>query len=328
MKIGIIGATGAVGRQMIDCLDEQAIPVEELRLFASSRSVGRTMKFKQKDVAIEAVSQDRLNGLDAVFGAVSAELAKEYRPLIQKAGALFIDNSSAFRAEEDVPLVIPEINGADAFAHHGVIANPNCSTIVALMAAAPIANISPIEKMIVSTYQAVSGAGIPGLRELHDQIHSIEEGKPVETEVFPAQIAYNCIPFIGSEGTDGYTSEEAKMQNEGRKILHLPELRVTCTCVRVPVFRSHSVSVSLQCKEPVSIEAAEQALRLYLGIRYMKEGYPMPLDTSDQDLVYVGRLREDKVFDGGLALFACGDQIRKGAASNAVQILRVLLSKE
>lgn len=328
MKIGILGATGAVGRQMIDCLEEQAIPVEELRLFASSRSIGRIMKFKQQEIAVETVSQERLNGLDAVFGAVSADLAREYRPMIQKAGAVFIDNSSAFRLEEDVPLVIPEINGSDALKNHGVIANPNCSTIVALMAVAPIARISPIEKMIVSTYQAVSGAGIPGLRELHDQVHAIENGEPVKAEVFPAQIAYNCIPFIGSEAEDGYTSEEAKMQNEGRKILHLPKLCVTCTCVRVPVFRSHSVSVSLQCRKPVSIEDAEQAMDRFSGLKYMKEGYPMPLDTSDQDTVYVGRLRADRVFDGGLALFACGDQIRKGAASNAVQILGVLLSDE
>jgi len=324
MKIGILGATGAVGRQMVECLEEQNIQAEELRLFASSRSIGKLMRFRGQEIAVGIADAQSLSGLDIVLGAVSADLAREMEPLIRKSGAVFIDNSRAFRLRGDVPLVVPEINGADARSHHGIIANPNCSTIITMMAAAPIARLSPITKLIASTYQAVSGAGIRGLQELTEEVADLSSGKPVRPSVFPAQIAFNCIPYIGSEEQDGYTSEEMKMQNEGRKILHLPELKVTCTCVRVPVYRSHSISFSLQCERPVSVAEAKEAVRGFAGDRLIEEGYPMPLDTSNQDLVYVGRIRPDLVFEGGLSMFCCGDQIRKGAASNAVQIIRCL----
>jgi aspartate-semialdehyde dehydrogenase len=324
MKIGILGATGAVGRQMMECLAEQGIDAEELRLFASPRSTGKILRFKDREIAVGIADEKTLAGLDIVLGAVSADLARETEPLIRKAGAVFIDNSRAFRLRDDVPLVVPEINGADARSHHGIIANPNCSTIITLMAAAPIAKLSPITKLIASTYQAVSGAGIRGLQELTEEVADLSAGKPVTPSVFPAQIAFNCIPYIGSEEQDGYTSEEMKMQNEGRKILHLPDLKVTCTCVRVPVYRSHSISFSLQCERPVSVAEAKEAVRGFAGDRLIEDGYPMPLDTSNQDLVYVGRIRPDLVLDGGLSMFCCGDQIRKGAASNAVQIIRCL----
>lgn len=325
MRIGILGATGAVGRQMMECLEEQKIIPDDLILLASPRSEGKVLPFAGKELMVHAVNEAWLEGLDYVLGAVDADTSRKWAPAIRNSGAVYIDNSSAFRLEEDIPLVVPEINGADALNHHGIIANPNCSTIITLMAIAPIHQISPIRKVIASTYQAVSGAGMHGIDELEQEVKDIAEGKAVKPSVFPAQIAYNCIPWIGSEKEAGYTSEELKMRNEGRKILHNPELRVTCTCVRVPVFRSHSISVSVECEQPVSAEAAAEAISQFEGDVYLKDGYPMPLNTSGQDKVYVGRLRPDMVFDGGLSLFCCGDQIRKGAAANAVQILAYLL---
>lgn len=325
MRIGILGATGAVGRQMMECLEEQKIIPDDLILLASPRSEGKVLPFAGKELMVHAVNEAWLEGLDYVLGAVDADTSRKWAPAIRNSGAVYIDNSSAFRLEEDIPLVVPEINGADALNHHGIIANPNCSTIITLMAIAPIHQISPIRKVIASTYQAVSGAGMHGIDELEQEVKDIAEGKAVKPSVFPAQIAYNCIPWIGSEKEAGYTSEELKMRNEGRKILHNPEMKVTCTCVRVPVFRSHSISVSVECEQPVSAEAAAEAISQFEGDVYLKDGYPMPLDTSGQDKVYVGRLRPDMVFDGGLSLFCCGDQIRKGAAANAVQILDYLL---
>lgn len=325
MRIGILGATGAVGRQMMECLEEQKIIPDDLILLASPRSEGKVLPFAGKELMVHAVNEAWLEGLDYVLGAVDADTSRKWAPAIRNSGAVYIDNSSAFRLEEDIPLVVPEINGADALNHHGIIANPNCSTIITLMAIAPIHQISPIRKVIASTYQAVSGAGMHGIDELEQEVKDIAEGKAVKPSVFPAQIAYNCIPWIGSEKEAGYTSEELKMRNEGRKILHNPEMKVTCTCVRVPVFRSHSISVSVECEQPVSVEAAAEAISQFEGDVYLKDGYPMPLDTSGQDKVYVGRLRPDMVFDGGLSLFCCGDQIRKGAAANAVQILAYLL---
>lgn len=325
MKIGILGATGAVGRQMIECLEEQGINYDELRLFASAKSAGKTISCKGQPVVIQTVTKEAFQGLDIILGAVSNDLAKEYLPLIKESGAVFIDNSSAFRLEEDVPLVVPEINGADAKEHHGIIANPNCSTIIALMACAPIHRISPIKKMVVSTYQAVSGAGIGGLNELTEEINAIQSQKEFTPSVFPKQIAYNCIPMIGSFKENGYTSEEMKMENEGRKILHNPNMKVTCTCVRVPVYRSHSISVSLECEDKLDVETVRKALSNAEGVVLMEEKeYPTPIETSNQDLVYVGRIREDRVFDGGISLWCCGDQIRKGAASNAVEIIKYL----
>lgn len=325
MRIGILGATGAVGRQMMECLEEQKIIPDDLILLASPRSEGKVLPFAGKELMVHAVNEAWLEGLDYVLGAVDADTSRKWAPAIRNSGVVYIDNSSAFRLEEDIPLVVPEINGADALNHHGIIANPNCSTIITLMAIAPIHQISPIRKVIASTYQAVSGAGMHGIDELEQEVKDIAEGKAVKPSVFPAQIAYNCIPWIGSEKEAGYTSEELKMRNEGRKILHNPEMKVTCTCVRVPVFRSHSISVSVECEQPVSVEAAAEAISQFEGDVYLKDGYPMPLNTSGQDKVYVGRLRPDMVFDGGLSLFCCGDQIRKGAAANAVQILAYLL---
>ena len=322
MKIGILGATGAVGRQMLECIEERQLPVEELRVFASERSKGKKLPFAGQELTLEVVSQERLNGLDYVLGAVSNSLSKEYRPLVEKSGAVYIDNSSAFRQEDGVPLVVPEINGPDALDHHGVIANPNCSTAITLMALAPIAKLSPIKAINACTYQAVSGAGMGGISELKDEVTALTKGESVEAKVFPAQIAFNVIADIGSPLENGYTTEEMKMQNEGRKIL--PDLLVTCTCVRVPVYRSHSIAVTVVTEEPVSVEAAEKAIAAFDGDLLVTDHTPTPLENSDKDIVQVGRLRRDLTNPNGLTLWCTGDQIRKGAATNAVQIMEYL----
>ncbi|MBQ3459110.1 MAG: aspartate-semialdehyde dehydrogenase [Solobacterium sp.] len=326
MKIGILGATGAVGRQMLECIEERNIEADEIRLFASARSAGKTMKYKGTDLVIQEATPEALQGLDYVLGAVSNAFSRQYAPLIKAAGAVYIDNSSAFRLEDDVPLVVPEINGEDALKHNGIIANPNCSTIITMMAAAPIARISPIKKITATTFQAVSGAGIGGLQELNSQVQAIHDGKEPEIKVFPQQIAFNCIAEIGSYNENGYTAEEMKMQNEGRRILHLPDLKVTCTCVRVPVYRSHSISFTAVTEDKVTVEQAREAIVNAEGTKLVEDHVPSPLETSNQDIVYVGRIRADLCEENGLAMWCCGDQIRKGAAANAVQIMEYLLS--
>ena len=328
LKIAVLGATGAVGQEMLKILEEYDIPVSELRPLASARSAGTLIKFKGKDVAIQAATDESFEGLDFVLGAVEGDMSRRFAPAIKKSGAVYIDNSSAFRLEPDVPLVVPEINGADAFENQGIVANPNCCTIIALMAVAGISKISEIENMVVCTYQAVSGAGQAGIAELDAQMTALAKGEKPVVKTFAAQIALNVIPFIDAPYGNDYTKEEMKMQNEGRRIMHCPDLKVNCTCVRVPVMRSHSIAVTLRTKEKVSVEAAKAAVAAFPGVRLIEdfEGrcYPTPLDTTDQDLVWVGRIRDDLTDEKGLTLWCCGDQIRKGAASNAVQILRLL----
>lgn len=328
-NIGILGATGVVGRQMMQSLVDYKIPVGELRLMASEKSAGKKLEFCGKEITIVKADKDAFAGLDFVLGAVEAEQSREFAPYIVKAGAVFIDNSSAFRQDENVPLVIPEINGKDALENKGIISNPNCSTIITLMAVAALHKISPIKTMVACTYQAVSGAGKNGLTELEEQMDALAKGQKPVAKVFPHQIAMNVIPYIGSDSGNLYTSEEMKMQNEGRKILHNPDLKVSCTCVRVPVARSHSIAVTLRTEKKISIEQADKAIASFPGCRLVEncEGrcYPTPLDTSDQDIVWVGRVRDDLTDDNGLTLWCCGDQIRKGAASNCVQILTLLI---
>lgn len=328
-KIGILGATGAVGREMLNILEEYRVPISELRLLASKRSVGKSIKFNNNDYLITEANKESFNGLDFVFGAVSNSLAKEFRESIVNSGAIFIDNSSAFRLDEDVPLVIPEINGEDAFKHKGVIANPNCSTIIALMAVNAINNLSPIEKMVVSTYQATSGAGAEGPIELRNQMNALINNKEIKANVFQHQIAENVIPHIGSFLDNGYTTEEMKMQNEGRKILHSPNLEVSCTCVRVPVIRSHSISIELITRDKLDIENVRIAINNMSGVKLYDDPnndiYPMPIITSNQDLVYVGRIRKSILNDKAIGLWCSGDQVRKGAAANAIQIMLKLI---
>lgn len=330
-NVAILGATGAVGQEMLKVLEEYDIPVGKLLPLASARSAGSFVKFKGEDVRIEEACESSFEGMDFVLGAVKNPMSRRFAPAIVKSGAVYIDNSSAFRMDPDVPLVVPEINGDDAFLNKGIIANPNCSSIITLMAVGGIAKLSPIKSMIACTYQAVSGAGQGGLVELETQMLDLAAGRKPEPKVFPAQIAMNVIPHIGDELDNLYTDEEMKMQNEGRRILHLPELKVTCTCVRVPVMRSHSISVTLRTERRLSVAEANEAIRAFPGCKLIEDyegrNYPTPLDTSNQDLVWVGRVREDLTDDHGLTLWCCGDQIRKGAASNAVQILKKMIEK-
>lgn len=324
LKIGILGASGAVGREMLRLLEEYQIPVSELRLLAGPNSAGKKIVFRGKMHTVRCAEEDRFDGLDYVLGASEAPVSKLFAPAIRQSGAVYIDNSSAFRLDPEVPLVVPEINGQDAFLHKGIIANPNCSTIITLMAVAAVHRLSPIRSMVVSTYQAVSGAGVQGQRELEDQLAAWVQGQEAKAAVFPAPIAMNLIPRIGDILDSGYTDEEMKMQNEGRRILHAPELEVSCTCVRVPVMRSHSISIQLRTERPVGAEEAAAAISRFPGCHLAQNGMPTPLDAGGQDLVLVGRIRKDLTQPDGLCLWCCGDQIRKGAAANALQILQLL----
>ena len=328
-RVGILGATGAVGREMMKILEERKFPVAELRPIASERSAGTKLPFNGGEVEVVAASDSAFEGLDLVLGAAENDIARQFAPAIVKAGAVFVDNSSAFRMEKDVPLVIPEINPEDVKWHKGIISNPNCTTIVSLVAINALNQISPIESIVASSYQAVSGAGAGGPIELMAEVEALSKGESYQPKVFQYQIAYNVIPQIGGEAFEGYTSEEMKMQNEGRKILHLPDLKVSCTCVRVPVVRSHSVSIVVRTREKISVEQARAAIAQAAGCRLVDDlgskRYPMPLDTSDQDLVFVGRIRDDLTSDNGLNVWCCGDQVRKGAATNTVQIAELAM---
>ncbi len=327
-NVAILGATGAVGREMMKVLEERNFPIGELRLLASARSVGKEIEFKGQKIAVQEACPTAFEGMDIVLGASTNAVAKELAPYIVKAGAVFVDNSSAFRMDPDVPLIVPEINGDDAKTNKGIIANPNCSTIITLVAVNGINKLSPIQSMVASTYQAVSGAGAAGPVELEEQTKALAEGKPVVCNTFPYQIAANLIPQIGGFDESGYTSEEMKMQNEGRKILHLPELTVSCTCVRVPVVRSHSIMATVKTADKLTVAQVQEAIAKAPGCVLVdnpaEKKYPMPLDTSDQDLVFVGRIRKDLTDDNSIVLWCCGDQVRKGAATNAIQIAELL----
>ena len=328
-RVAILGATGAVGQEMIKILQERNFPVKELIPLASQRSVGKTVLFRGQEVPIQLACDEAFQGVDIVLGAAENDIAQRFAPAIVAAGAVFVDNSSAFRLREDVPLVVPEVNGEDVKRHKGIISNPNCSTIITVTAINALNRLSPIQNMGVSTYQAVSGAGAGGPVELNAQVEALRVGEKAEVKVFSHQIAYNLIPQIGGEQEDGYTSEEMKLQYEGRKILHLPQLNVSCTCVRVPVVRSHSISARLVFDRPVSVEEARAAIAAAPGCRLVDDlnakQYPMPLETSNQDLVFVGRIRPDLTDEKGLCLWCCGDQVRKGAATNAVQIAQLVI---
>lgn len=329
--VAVLGATGAVGQEMIQILQERNFPVGKLVPLASSRSAGKTVRFRDKDVVIQEARDEAFEGVDIVLGAAENDIAKRFAPAIVKAGAVFVDNSSAFRLDPKVPLIVPEVNPEDVSWHQGIISNPNCSTIITVTAVNALNALAPIRTMTASTYQAVSGAGAGGPIELQNEVDALQKGETYAPKVFPYQIAFNLIPQIGGEQFEGYTSEEMKMQNEGRKIMHLPELRVSCTCVRVPVVRSHSISVSLHFDRKVTVEEAREIIAKAPGCRLVdnlpKKEYPMPLDTSGQDTVFVGRIRPDLTDENGLCLWCCGDQVRKGAATNAIQIAELLVKK-
>jgi aspartate-semialdehyde dehydrogenase len=330
-NVAILGATGAVGKEMLKILGERNFPINELRLLASKRSAGGEVEFKGKKYTIEEATEKSFNDIDVMLCAAENDISIALSPVAVKAGAVVIDNSSAYRMDENVPLVVPEVNSEDVKKHKGIIANPNCSTIIALTALSELNNYAKINRMVVSTYQAVSGAGINGLIELDQQVKDIVEGKETVANVFQYQIAYNLIPQIGDFDEMGYSQEEMKMQNEGRKIFHNPNLKVNCTCVRVPVYRSHSESITIETEKEITVEKAKELLKNANGVKLVDDlqnrKYPMPLDSSDQDLIYVGRIRKDISSDNSLVLWCCGDQIRKGAATNAVQIAEVLVKE-
>ena len=326
--VAILGATGAVGQEMLNLLEERDFPVGRLVPLASARSAGKRLMFKGEEVTIQEVCAEAFQGVDIVLGAAENDIAKRFAPAIVAAGAVFVDNSSAFRLDPNVPLVVPEVNPEDVKWNKGIISNPNCSTIITVTAVNALNKLSPIKNMVASTYQAVSGAGVAGMAELKQQLEDLMAGKPAEVKTFAYQIAYNLIPQIGGEQMEGYTSEEMKLHFEGRKIMHLPEMNVSCTCVRVPVMRSHSISVKLQFDRPVSVEEAREILKDAPGVKLVDDlnskQYPMPLDTTGQDLVFVGRIRPDITDPNGLCLWCCGDQVRKGAALNCIQIAELL----
>ena len=333
-RVAILGATGVVGTQMRQCLEERNFPVSELVPLASAKSAGKKLTFKGEEVEVKEAKPEAFDGVDIVLGAAGDGIAKALLPEAAARGAVCVDNSHAFRLDKDVPLVVPEINPEDIQNHpRNIIANPNCATIIGLVPTYPLHKAAGLKRMIVSTYQAASGAGMPGLTELTRELKVLAEGGEVgDTSPFAYQLAMNLIPQIGSFKDEGYTSEEWKMQNEGRKIMHLPEVRVNCTCVRVPIMRSHSESITLEFENPLSPDEAREILSTAPGVKVVDDPanlrYPMPLDTSDQDLVFVGRIRRDlSAADGvnGLTFFCCGDQIRKGAATNAVQIAEYLV---
>jgi len=331
LHVAIAGATGAVGAEFLRLLEKRDYPIAKLTLLASKRSVGRTLRFRGEEIPVRELTPEAFRGVEHAFFSAGASQSKAFAQAAVDAGAVVIDNSSAFRYVDGIPLVIPEINPGDAFRHAGIVANPNCTTIVALMAIAPLHRAFGVERAVMSSYQAISGAGAQAMAELERQVHAWVAGRPLEVKHQPKQIAFNVIPRIDAVQDNFYTKEEMKFVWEGRKILHHPALRATATCVRVPVFRSHAVSLNLEFARAVTRAAALEALHGAPGLRVTddpaSEVYPTPLETSELDDVFVGRVREDiSAPDGrGLALWVVGDQLAKGAALNAVQIGELLV---
>ena len=326
--VAIVGATGAVGIELLRVMERRDFPVADLRLLASPRSAGKSLEFRGQDFSIAALEQNSFAGIDLAFFSAGAGTAKQFAPIAQRAGAVVIDNSSAFRMDTDVPLIIPEINLEDIHKHRGMIANPNCTTAVALMALHPLHSAFGLRRVFAASYQAVSGSGSRAIEELKRQVEATVVGGQAVAHVYPHPIAFNVLPHVDSFLDTGYTREEMKMQNEGRKIMHLPDFRASVTCVRVPVYRAHSVAMSAEFERPVSLEAARAVLAKASGLDLIDEPlsdrYPTPLAAAGKDNCQVGRLRLDCALENGLGLWVSGDQLLKGAALNAVQIAEVL----
>jgi aspartate-semialdehyde dehydrogenase len=326
--VAIVGATGAVGAELIQLLEQREFPLRGLKLLASAKSAGKAFKFKGEEIPVETLSKDSFRSVDIALFSAGASISREFAADAVSAGAVVIDNSSAFRMEQEVPLVVPEINPADIEKHRGIIANPNCTTIIALMALYPLHKVFRVKRVIASSYQAVSGAGAKAIRELSLQSKAFFSGEAAEAEVFPYPIAFNVLPQVDIFLDNGYTKEEVKFVNESRKIMHHPTLRASITCVRVPVFRAHSVAMHAEFKEPVSVEQARDVLAKFQGLDLVDDPgakrYPMPLMVAGQNNCQVGRIRADSALDNGLAFWVCGDQLLKGAALNALQIAEAL----
>ncbi|MFN3408524.1 MAG: aspartate-semialdehyde dehydrogenase [Limisphaerales bacterium] len=327
--VAVVGATGAVGIEMIKTLEKRNFPVGKLTLLASARSAGKKLKFKGADVTVQELTRDSFGGVDIALFSAGGSISREFAPLAARAGCVVVDNSSAFRMDDKVPLVVPEINAEDCRWHQGIIANPNCTTAITLMALYPLHRAFGVKRIFASSYQAVSGTGAKAIEELERQVEQIVTKKPVTKEVYPHQIAFNVLPHVDAFLPSGYTKEEMKMENEGRKIMHHPTFRASVTCVRVPVYRSHSIAVSAEFEKPVTVAAAREVLKQAPGLDVVDDPenkqYPMPLFTAEKYNCAVGRLRQDCALDNGLCFWVSGDQLLKGAALNAVQIAEVLV---
>jgi aspartate-semialdehyde dehydrogenase len=327
--VAVVGATGAVGLEMIRTLERRQFPVSQLTLLASARSAGKKLTFRGTEVPVRELTRDAFKGVDLALFSAGGSISKEFAPLAAREGCVVVDNSSAFRMDPAVPLVVPEINGADIRQHQGIIANPNCTTAITLMALYPLHAAFGCRRIFASSYQAVSGTGARAIAELERQVRQIVTGEPVTREVYPHQIAFNVLPHVDTFLPSGYTREEMKMENEGRKIMHHPTFRASVTCVRVPVYRAHSVAVSAEFERPVTVEAAREVLRRAPGLDVVDDParceYPLPLYQAGRDNCAVGRLRKDCALDNGLCFWVSGDQLLKGAALNAVQIAEELL---
>ena len=328
LNVAIVGATGAVGIELIKLLEKRRFPIGKLTLLASARSAGKTLPFSGEEVRVQELTADSFGGVDVALFSAGGGISKQFAPAAVKAGAVVVDNSSAFRMDAEVPLVVPEINGADIKRHKGIIANPNCTTAITLMALHPLHVEFRVKRIIASSYQAVSGTGAQAIEELRAQVAAIVAGNPVEKKVYPHQIAFNVLPHVDSFLETGYTKEEMKMQNEGRRIMHHPTFKASVTCVRVPVYRAHSVAVSAEFEKPVSLDRAREVLAKAPGLDVVDDPvgnlYPLPLHCAEKDNCEVGRLRYDCALDNGLAFWVSGDQLLKGAALNAVQIAEAL----
>lgn len=327
--VAVVGATGAVGVEMIRTLEKRNFPVGKLTLLASARSAGKKLKFRGQEITVAELTKDSFAGIDIALFSAGGNISKEFAPAAVKAGCVVVDNSSAFRQDENVPLVVPEINPGDVKKHHGIIANPNCTTAITLMALYPLHAAFGVKRIFASSYQAVSGTGAKAIEELERQVGQTVRNEPVTKEVYPHQIAFNVLPQVDSFLPTGYTKEEMKMENEGRKIMHHPAFRASVTCVRVPVYRSHSISVSAEFEKPINVESARAVLKKAPGLDVVDEPenkkYPMPLFTSEKYNCEVGRIRMDCALDNGLCFWVSGDQLLKGAALNAVQIAEELI---
>jgi len=329
LHIAVVGATGAVGQEMVLTLERRKFPVSKITLLASARSVGKTLKFQGEDIPVNELKADSFKGIDIALFSAGSSISKEFAPIAAKSGCSVIDNSSAFRMDQDVPLVVPEINAEDIRLNKGIIANPNCTTAITLMALYPLHKVFQVKRIFAASYQAVSGTGARAIEELRRQVEQIVKGQPITREVYPYQIAFNVLPHVDSFLPTGYTKEEMKMENEGRKIMHHPNFKASVTCVRVPVYRAHSVAVAAEFEKPVTVETAINVLKTAPGLDLIdnpsKNEYPMPLFIAGKDNCAVGRIRKDCAFDNGLSFWVVGDQLLKGAALNAVQIAEELI---
>ncbi len=330
LNVALLGASGAVGQELLNLLEERNFPVKELKLLASSRSAGLSQVWKGKTYEIEKVTAQSFDGINLVFASAGGSVSREWRSIINSSGAVMIDNSSAFRMEPDVPLVVPEVNPETLKDHNGVIANPNCTTILLSLVLGPLANHLPIRRVVVSTYQSASGAGARAMQELQELSLEVLKGAAPESKILPYSLAFNLFLHNSSMQENQYCEEEMKMINESRKILNQPDLLLTATCVRVPVLRAHSEAVNIEFKKPFDVDVARKILKNAAGVEliedFTKNRFPMPTDVTNQDPVSVGRIRKDISNPNALELWLCGDQIRKGAALNAVQIAELLLS--